>query len=332
MNRIKPFIQATVIISMIIIGLFIFVPTSIIHAWDEGVHAVANCKGWKITADPETFNVDKETRWVPVTITGTGESDWQNGETQHSYDVNVKWRKEIRDCTWHGCSNWHSTNQYYQEDHAGKVQKPRDCHQPDPSPTPSPCPSESPTPTPSPTASPTPSPTPSDSPEPSPTPVESPTPSPTPVVNPSPTPDDGKSGARSAINVDRVTCGNTDFDAVFDIHQDGNGVKDVKVTFTFNGQTKDTLTNEDGHAKVQFPLVDGYLQVTADGFPSQAQTVNAPVGCPTVASNVKTGQVLGASTLADTGSESAYEAFGLILAGIVFNIGGAYAYLKTKKN
>ncbi len=98
-------------------------------------------------------------------------------------------------------------------------------------------------------------------------------------------------------------CVNGDFEAVFDVKENGNAVKDVLVKFEFNGSTKEAKTNEQGRAKVSFRAGAGTVKAWADGFPSQQQTLEDP-HCPVVHMDPggRGGQVLGVSTLAATGS------------------------------
>lgn len=163
-------------------------------------------------------------------------------------------------------------------------------------------------------------------------PDQEPEPTPTPEPTPSPTPDDGKSGHRSSLSHDNLQCPNTDFEAVMDVKKDGQGAKDVKVKFTFNGVTKEVTTNENGRAKVSFVIGSGTLTAEAEGYPSQALNIQAP-DCGTSADpdNGRGGQVLGATTLAETGSQSTYAAIMMVASGLFLSVASYYGYNQTKK-
>lgn len=154
------------------------------------------------------------------------------------------------------------------------------------------------TPTVTPTATPTPEVTPTVTPEVTPT----VTPEVTPTSGPTPTEGPHQPGKESSLANDSM-CVNGDFEAVFDVKENGNAVKDVLVKFEFNGSTKEAKTNEQGRAKVSFRAGAGTVKAWADGFPSQQQTLEDP-HCPVVHMDPggRGGQVLGVSTLAATGS------------------------------
>lgn len=165
-----------------------------------------------------------------------------------------------------------------------------------------------------------------------PTPTPDVTPEPTPEVSPEPTstpesspaPDDGKSGHRSALATDNLNCEHSDFEAVMDVRWDGNGMKDVKVKFNFNGSTKEATTNENGRAKVSYGRGNGTLTAEAADYPSQSLTITEPENCP--AESNSQGQVLGISTLANTGNTTQQIALFSLLAGVAVTAYAVYAY------
>jgi hypothetical protein len=199
------------------------------------------------------------------------------------------------------------------------------------------CPGLEPTPSPSPSPSPevTPSPTPSPSPEVDP----SPTPSPSPSPSPTPTPSVGRSSSLGT----NVTCSN-EFETVLDATDNGNGVKDVKVKFTYNGSVKEVKTNNGGRASVHFGRSgDGNVTAEPEGFSNQTQFVTMPKDCPPqpgtgggevlgATTEAPRGKVLGATTLAATGTASTTIAsIGLVL-GMMLVGGSYYGYRQSKAN
>jgi hypothetical protein len=181
-----------------------------------------------------------------------------------------------------------------------------------------------------------PSPTPSSSPDPSTTPTPSSTPTPT------SSPTSGSSGGgnggggssdpgkQTSLANDNLQCHNPQFDAVMDVKENGNGIKDVLVTFVFNGQTKQAHTNEHGRAKVTFDRAAGTITATANGYPSQSMNINVP-SCHDVVLDPDRSKVLGATTLADTGSSSEFALSIGMLAGLSLAALSTYGYLKTSQ-
>jgi len=173
-------------------------------------------------------------------------------------------------------------------------------------------------------------------PEPSTTPEPTVTPAPQPTPTPSPTPDDGKSGERSSLAHDNLQCPNSEFEAVMDVKRDGNGVKDVKVVFNFNGVRKEATTNDGGRAKVSFVIGNGTLTAEPEGFPSQALNIQAPecgagIGGDTSEPG-RGGQVLGATTLAETGNQSLYTAILMMVGGLALSAASYYGYNYINKD
>ena len=145
------------------------------------------------------------------------------------------------------------------------------------------------------------------SPEPSPSPSASPSSSPASSSAPASSPGVGgssQSGRRTSLANDNLQCPTKTFEAVFDVKDNGNGIKDVLVKFSYNGVNKEARTNENGRAKVTFDQNgNGILTASADGWDSQSMSLTMPV-CETVAvqpsPKPKAAQILGASTLANT--------------------------------
>lgn len=185
-----------------------------------------------------------------------------------------------------------------------------------------------------------PSPTPTNEPEASPT----PTPSPTPEASstPTPTPSNNNSGKQSKLSNDNLQCTSSEFEVIMDLLDNGNGVKDVEVTFSFNGSEKKVKTNDSGRARTSFGRSAGVVSAKADGFDSQTMTIDPPqcsVSGGTSGGQVlgaTTGKVLGATTLAATGSSiDALAQVGLAF-GLILTIISGYGYYRlareTSKN
>jgi hypothetical protein len=216
------------------------------------------------------------------------------------------------------------------------------------------CPGEtlpSPTPSvsPSPTVSPSPSPSPEVSPDPSPTPGVSPSPmvSPSPTANPSPSPSSSpQPGRQSSLATDNLVCTLTTFDVIMDVKDNGNGVENVTVRFTYNNSTLEAKTNKDGRAKVSFTRSgNGPLTAQVDGYPSQSLFVAMPEVCQPIyldpdktrgvggpgsvlGASTQPGKVLGATTLANTGSSDQIIAYAMMSIGAVLMAFGFQHYVK----
>lgn len=180
---------------------------------------------------------------------------------------------------------------------------------------------------------PTPTLTPTDVPEPTPTDVPEPTPTEDPGQDPTPTPtEEPKSGKAAVLGYD-ISCNKGDFVATFDLKENGIASNNVVVSFTYNGLTKQDTTNQDGRARVTFPQQGSYdLKATPEnGYPAQTMKVNMPENCaagePTATPGVgglvlgvsteSTGQVLGVSTMANTGMAEDLMALSSIASGIL---------------
>lgn len=216
------------------------------------------------------------------------------------------------------------------------------------------------TPTPSPSASPTPEPsaTPEPSTSPSPTPQSSSTPLPSSTPAPVPAAAPANAGRQTSLANDNLQCNNTTFDAIMDVFENSVARENILVRFSYNGSTKEALTNSSGRARVSFDINgNGTVTATADGYPSQSMSITTPF-CGNVAldPNKSTGsassqsgtgigggnstlnvtanqargqgQVLGATTLADTGRDLEYLTIALIASGLTISCFGLYGILK----
>lgn len=158
--------------------------------------------------------------------------------------------------------------------------------------TPSPSASPSPTATPT-TATPTPTPVSSASPTPtspatSPQPSTIPSPTPTSTAKSTPTPssspgtgDPSTQGKTSSLGYD-TNCSTQDVLITFDAKQEGNAVEGVLVKFTYNNETKQVKTNNNGRASVSYRRASTAQSVYADGegdYPDQATMIKLP-NCP----------------------------------------------------
>jgi hypothetical protein len=186
-------------------------------------------------------------------------------------------------------------------------------------------------------------------PTPSPTPASKSAPSPTTQPQPTSQPEGNKSeGRQTSLANDNLQCTTSYFDAVMDVKDNGNPVKDLLVRFAFNGVSKEARTNENGRAKVSFDQNgNGSLTATAEGYPSQSMYITAPQCGPVVLdpnrdrkgsvlgastdSTKHSGQVLGASTLANTGSGPLYSMGTLFVTGLVMTLTAIYGYNQDKK-
>jgi len=186
------------------------------------------------------------------------------------------------------------------------------------------------------------------------TPNPSPSATPTPSSTPQPAPAVGGNSQPerfSALGNDNLVCTSTTFDATMDVKDHGNAVKDVLVTFIYNGNTQQARTNENGRAKVTYTQNgDGVLTASAEGYPTQSMFITVPRCAPVhldpdrthTASNNSTntsatsgrgaGQVLGSSTLASTGHDTPGMAVVTFTSGLLMTIGSVYGYFQTKQN
>ncbi|MDQ3008882.1 MAG: hypothetical protein M3Q81_04790, partial [bacterium] len=262
--------------SLIIIGLAVIAPQSIVQAWDQGVKTYKDCFTWKVNSYPDTWYSGDEVKWIPVDIKGLEEGNWAEGQTEKQYKVTVTWREQVRHCyEWSNCSEWTDTSTTYEESSEGTIYKPEYCTvqaSPTPHPSDEPCPSDEPTP--SPTIEPSPVPKPSDEPE---------------YVWNNP--------YFSALASDNLNCESKEFDAVVDLKKDGQPQKDRVVYFDFNGEVKEATTNENGRAKASFKVDTGTVYIQSTDFPSQSMVITPPVcSIDDEETGIGGGEVLGATT------------------------------------
>lgn len=284
----------------------------------QGANFLPNSQhSWQITGQPGQASCDPH----QIVASGTVLADADGG-----FCVNPAYTVNFDDCGEYTVDVTDShKNDNYRVDEDVK---------PSPSPTISPTPTASPSPTISPMPEVSPSPEVSPTPQISPLPEVSPTPqvSPSPVASPTPsgTP---QPGHNTSLANDNLQCGNKTFDAVMDVKDNDQAIKDVLVKFTYNGETKEARTNENGRAKVTFePKVEGTVTATADGYPSQSMYIKLPADCSVVVldPNRKHGQVLGATTLADTGTAVDQLLVTTIMAGVFMIAGGFYGLTKRQ--
>jgi hypothetical protein len=235
---------------------------------------------------------------------------------------------------------------------------------PSPSPTASVEPSIEPSASPSASASPSVEP----SVEPSTLPSASPSVAPSPSSSlPSPTPGNPDNvGHHSSLGTADVMCERTEFNVTYVVKDNGQPVRDVLVTFTFEGEVKQARTNAEGQANVSFGRRSGRITASADGWSTQSLSVTNPENCPDVildpdrggntggsnsgvggtggqvlgtSTNSSTaggsnkrgqGQVLGATTLADTGSQLEMIMSGIFALGSVSTLVSGVALIKRK--
>lgn len=149
--------------------------------------------------------------------------------------------------------------------------------------------------------------------EPTPTPTATPSASPTPSITPSVTPTgtptpENPDKESSKLWVEKLACDQYDFRAEMDLMVDNNPVKDVLVSFTYNGLSKNAYTNQDGRASTSFTYTgEAVVKATPNnGFASQESKVTIETNCQELGGIVSTPastytQVLGADTYAETG-------------------------------
>lgn len=134
-------------------------------------------------------------------------------------------------------------------------------------------------------------------------------------ASPEPTASPVPSTRESNLTTNRLSCDSSTFDAVMDVRENGQGAKDVKVVFKFNGETKELRTNQEGRAYVSFQRADGTLLADPEAFDGKSLTIDAPESCP--AATGGRGQVLGATTLANTGmTQNLMAAIGSIVGSL----------------
>lgn len=208
----------------------------------------------------------------------------------------------------------------------------------EPTVTPSPTPEVTPTPPVDPTVTPTPEVTPTPTEEPTVTPTPGVDPTPTQGVDPTPSPVITPGPSKHSSLGYNLTCSTSGIEVTMDlIEADGKGAKDVEVTFTYLGEIKKVKTNIDGRARTDYGKNgNGKIEGKADGWSTQSVEVTMPEGCdPGVGGGqvlgTTTGQVLGASTLANTGTADETMAYvSMILGTLLLSVSGVrYANQKV---
>ncbi|HEX7017984.1 MAG TPA: hypothetical protein VF209_03700 [Patescibacteria group bacterium] len=121
-----------------------------------------------------------------------------------------------------------------------------------------------------------------------------------------------------------IVCNQNEVRVVFDVYNYGSPVNNLLVRFTFNGQTREARTNNDGRAQVTFPMGSGVIVAEAEGYGTYTHQLTPDDKCPTVYLDPDRGQVLGATTLADTGSSTIVLAQVLITGGALLTAAGAH--------
>ncbi len=189
-----------------------------------------------------------------------------------------------------------------------KFENKGDNYQVDSGTTPSPSPIFSPSPSPSASVEPSASP----SADPSPSPEESPSPSEEPLSSSSPSPSP-ESDNKAEISVDGPRCDSATFTASVVYSVGGVPVVGTAVTFTYQGMTLGATTDSSGRAQVTFTFFSkGTVTASAAEFTDASSEVKPADVCSSInldpgknggqSENTTAGQVLGASTLAQTGT------------------------------
>lgn len=218
------------------------------------------------------------------------------------------------------------------------------CPVPSPSPSPTPSPTPEVTPSPSPEPSPTPevSPSPEPTPEvtPSPTPEVSPSPEPTPEVTPSPEPTATPSatpapGKSSGLEITALSCDNRNFDVIIDLRDGTTPAAGIKVKFTYNGKVVESTTDAQGKARAGYHY-EGDMSVKVQpegGYAGHDRHVELPKNlvCPAGVGGTSTGEVLGASTMAETGVLEDMFFRGIGSVGGMLTLIGSVLYGKKKR-
>lgn len=118
-------------------------------------------------------------------------------------------------------------------------------------------------------------------------------------------------------------CSNS-FHAEFKVKVGGVGQKNILVKFSYKAEEKTAITNSDGIAGVDFEFKgNGEVTAKSEGYENQTIGVQAKENCA-VGGSTTSGQVLGASTLADTG------VFAESLMALLFTLGSGLIGLGVK--
>ena len=152
----------------------------------------------------------------------------------------------------------------------------------------------------------------------------SPSASPEPETSPSPSPETSPSPkVEYGLTAGSPDCGNN-FHAEFKVKVGGVGQKDITVKLSYKAEEKTAITNSDGIAGVDFEFKgNGDLTAKSEGYENQTIGVQAKENCA-VGGTTTSGQVLGASTLAETG------VFDESLMALLFTLGSGLIGLGVK--
>lgn len=169
-------------------------------------------------------------------------------------------------------------------------------------------------------------------PTPTPTPISTPLPTPTPNPVASPTPSPAKT---SGLEITALSCENRNFDVIIDLKENDKAASGVRVKFTYNNKTVEATTDSEGKARAGFRYEgDMSVKVEPEGdFPGHNRHVELPkdlVCAAGIGGGEPTGEVLGATTLAEAGSLEDLFFSGLGLIGSVFTGLGSLLYAKKK--
>jgi len=162
-----------------------------------------------------------------------------------------------------------------------------------------------------------------------------------PTPSPSPSPTVGK---QSKLAYD-IFCDNNNFTAIMDLTENSSALTGLDVTFKYNGVEKKDDTDSKGRAVVYFEKSgDHTMTAIANGFGEQSIDVKMPTNCESKENNKssgtvlgtttsvqpRTGQVLGASTLAATGNTANYISYLIISLGLSISALSVYQYVKNR--
>jgi hypothetical protein len=121
-----------------------------------------------------------------------------------------------------------------------------------------------------------------------------------------------------------------------DLRENNNDLENVLVKFVYQGETKEVRTNNNGRATVTFAQ-KGNGVVTADPEVCDTQSMSVVMpNCgsstsptPTPAPQGGRSRILGATTLADTGSAQEYFALAVAVSGMALTLLSGYGYQKA---
>lgn len=152
-----------------------------------------------------------------------------------------------------------------------------------------------------------------------------PTPTPTPTNN-----------NRSSLSTVDPSCDSDSVAATHKIEEDGKAISGVRVVFEYNGEQKIAYTDHDGKAHISFKYTgDAHVNSNPDGFSSAANYITKETECSNTQSGSvfgasTQGQVLGATTYAETGIVEDVMMTILGLTGVSMFTTGAVLNVKNK--